>query len=226
MRLRHTLVNDDRILRVNDIGDLERLRDAEQDYLVEVRGQLFRSPFNEALEAVFRVMGMFGVELPEDRPARAQTGGGGRRRNRGQSQQRGAPAATEFGLDNEALQGLQLMKRIREDLAQSKVLDMIMIPSAIENLTMVISLAQEFLPDGSVDNLLSGDYSVLGKVTRVVEGDDDINPYQRTVFRLLDSDTLDAVFAGIQQEGVFTLPDHPSHIKAPALQLLPMAIYA
>src|SRR5215216_3739306 len=98
MRLRHTLVNDDRILRVNDIGDLERLRDAEQDYLVEVRGQLFRSPFNEALEAVFRVMGMFGVELPEDRPARAQTGGGGRRRNRGQSQQRGAPQRRSLGL--------------------------------------------------------------------------------------------------------------------------------
>jgi hypothetical protein len=85
MRLRHTLINDDRILQINSLEDIQQLKNAEQDYLVELRGQIFRSPFNEALEAVFRVMGMFGIELPEVRPARAQTsGGGGGRRKRGQ----------------------------------------------------------------------------------------------------------------------------------------------
>jgi len=187
MRLRHALVNDDRILRVNDIDDLQQLKDAEQDYLVEIRGQLFRSPFNETLEAVFRVMDMFGVELPQDQPARTQSGGGGGgKRKRGQRQQhQGASAADELGFDSEALQGLQLMKRIREDLAQSKVLDVVMLPSTVEELTIVIALAQEFLPEGSLDNLLSGDHSILGKVTRVVEGNDEINLYQRTVFRHL-----------------------------------------
>lgn len=38
MSLRHTLINDNRILTINDIGDIHQLENAEQDYLVEIRG--------------------------------------------------------------------------------------------------------------------------------------------------------------------------------------------
>lgn len=223
MRLRHTLVNDNRILQINDIDDIQQLKDAEQDYLVEIRGQISRSPLNESLEAVFRAMAMLGVEPPTNQTLRTQTGGG--KKNRGQGQQN-ASSNNPFALDREAMMGLEIMQRIREDLAQSKILDAVMRPATVDELTVVIALALEFLPEGAFDNLLSGDFSVLGKVTRLVEGADEISLYQRTAFRNLEFGSLDAAFAEMRKGGIFKLSDSPSSIKAPAIQIMPMAIYA
>jgi hypothetical protein len=222
MRLRQTLMNDDRILQIESLDDLEQLRGSEKEYLVEISGQIFRSPLSEALETVFRVMDLFGMGVPTSQPSRAQ--GGGKKR-RGQGRQGGAPAQDAFGLDAEEQQGLQLMTRIREDLAESKVQDVVLQPSGVDGLTVVVALAQEFLPEGAFDNVLSGDFSVLGKVTRIVEDDDEISLYQRTVFRNLESESLDQVFDNLRESGFFKLSEHPSHIKAPAIQIMPLAIY-
>ncbi len=225
MRLRQTLIDDNRILQINTLDDFEQLRGSEQDYLVEVRGQIFRSPLSETLETVFRFLEVFGVELDltSDQSGRTQ---GSRKKNRGQGQQSSAAADNPLGLDESALQGFQLMKRIRDDLAQSKVQDVVLHPATVNALSVVIALAQESLPEGAFDNLLSGDFTVLGKVTRVVEGDDEISLYQRTVFRNIESGVLDDMFDKLRDVELFSLSEHPFHIKAPALQLMPLAIYA
>jgi len=222
MRLRQTLIDDDRILQINTLDDLERLRGAEQDYLVEVRGQIFRSPLSETLETIFRFLDVFGVDLSDGKQAQKQSN---RKQNRGQEQQGRAATTNPLGLDAEARQGLQLMKRIRDDLAQSKVQDVVLHPAKIDELKVVLALAQESLPEGAFDNLLSGDFSVLGKVTRVIEDTDEISLYQRTVFRNVDSDSLDEMFDSFRDSEFFVMPEHPFHVEAPALQLMPLAIY-
>lgn len=131
-----------------------------------------------------------------------------------------------IALDNESQLGFQLMQRIREDLAKSKVVDAVMRPSAVADLTVVIALALEFLPEGTFENLLSGDFSVLGKVTRVIEGDEEISMYQRTVFSYLGSNDIDGIFTQLRQNSTLKLSQNPSSVKAPALQLMPLAIYA
>lgn len=179
MRLRHTLLNDNRFLQIQELDDLQQLENAEQDYLVEVRGQISRSPLHESLETVFRMLSMFGVDLSGNAKLQQSQGGGGKQK-RGQQQQRPTSLADQFQIDDEGRMGLQ-MQRIREDLAQSKVLDAVLRPSEIENLSVVLALALEFLPEGALDNTLSGDFSVLGKVTRLIKGSNDISLYQRTV---------------------------------------------
>jgi hypothetical protein len=168
-------------------------------------------------------MDLFGMSASTPQPSRGQGSG---KKGRGQRRQGGAPAQDDLGLNAEEQQGLQLMTRIREDLAASKVQDVVLQPSSVRDLNVVVALAQEFLPEGAIDNLLSGDFSVLGKVTRIVENNDEISLYQRTVFRNLESDSLDEVFDKLRESGVFELSEHPSHIEAPALQLMPLAIYA
>lgn len=225
MRLRHTLVNDDRILRIRKLDDLQQLANAEQDYLVEVRGQISRSPLNESLEAVFRVLSMLGVDLDGNARSSQQGQGGGGKQKRGQ-QQRAKSLADEFQIGDEGRMGLQLMQRIREDLTQSKILDVVMRPASVEDLSVVMALALEFLPEGALDNMLSGDFTVLGKVTRLVEGDAEISLYQRTVFKNLDSSSFDEMFNELRKSPLFRLSDNPSSIRAPALQVMPLAIYA
>lgn len=101
------------------------------------------------------------------------------------------------------------MKRIRDDLAQSKVQDVVLHPATVDELNVVVALAQESLPEGAFDNLLSGDFTVLGKVTRVVEEDDEISLYQRTVFRNVDSDALDEMFDSLRDSEFFRMSEHP-----------------
>ncbi len=225
MRLRHTLVNDNRILQIQELDDLQQLENAEQDYLVEIRGQISRSPLSESLEAVFRMLNMFGVELSGDAKSQQSQGGGGKQKRGQQQQQRSTSLADQFQIDDNGLMGLQLMQRIREDLEQSKILDAVMRPSGIVDLSVVMALALEFLPEGALDNMLSGDFSVLGKVTRLIKGSDEINLYQRTVFKNLDSESFDEMFDGLRKSPLFKLSDNPSSIQAPALQIMPLAIY-
>jgi hypothetical protein len=222
MRLRQTLINDNRILQINTLDDLGELRRSEQDYLVEVRGQIFRSPLNEALETIHRSMDMFGVDVSA---GQNQSGQGGGKRNRGQRQQ-SCSSHDPFGLDANARKGLQLMIRIKDDLAQSKVQNYVLHPTTAGGLNVVITVAQEFLPEGAFDYLLGGDFTVLGKVTRMVGGDDEIGLYQRTLFRNLDSDRVDSLFKNLQDTDFFRFANHPSHIKAPALQIMPLALCA
>lgn len=223
MRLRQKLIDDNRILQINTLNDFEQLRGAEQDYLVEVRGQIFRSPLSETLETVFRLLDVFGVDLSDKQSVRTQGRG---KKNREQRQQSNAAANDLLEFDANTLQGFQLMKRIREDLTQSKVQDVVLHPATVDGLKVVVALSQESLSEGAFDNLLSGDFSVLGKVTRVVERDDEISLYQRTVFRNVESDALDEMFDSLRDSEFFRLSEHPFHIEAPALQLMPLAIYA
>ncbi len=224
MRLRQMLKDNDRVLQISGVDDLQKLKGAEHDYLVEIKGQVFRSPLSEALEAVFRILGMLGVDPLRDQSSRSQAGGA---KKQGKGQRRAASEpANALALDDETQLGFQLMQRIREDLAKSKVVDAVMRPSAVEDLTVVIALALEFLPDGTFENLLSGDFSVLGKVTRVVEGDEEISLYQRTVFSYLDSGVIDETFAQLQNNSSLKLSQNPSSVEAPALQVMPLAIYA
>lgn len=223
MRLRHVLKKDNRILQINDISDIQQLKETKQDRLVEVKGRIFRSPLSEALEAVSRIMGMLGIELSHDAAPQSHAAGGGKRK-RGKGQQ--PPSEhNQFTPDASARLGPQLTQRIGEDLAKSKVVDVVMYPSTIEGLKTIVALALEFFPEGAFENLLSGDFSVLGKVTRIAEGNDEISLYQRTAFSYLNSSDLDSMFAKLQQESSLKLSKNPSSVQAPALQLMPLAIY-
>lgn len=228
MRLRQALKDNERIVEVKDIADVQKLKDPEQASLVEIKGQVFRSPLSEILEAVFRVFEILGVDLSGNDNTGAQNPQkGGKRQGRGQgSQQQSVPAPQGLELDADGRVGLQIMKRIKDDLAASKVWDVIMRPSDIEDLTVVIALATEFLPEGAFDNILSGDFTVLGKVTRLVESDNEISLYQRTMFNNLDSSDFDKVFTQFAKSPLLKTSGNPMTVEAPALQVMPLAIYA
>jgi len=130
-------------------------------------------------------------------------------------------------VDDESLLGLRIAQRIKSDLEESKMLDAVLYPSEVEGLTVVLSLVLEALSEGALDNLLSGRFTVLGKVTRVVQGEEEISLYQRSALRyLVDNTSLESAFAGIGTSAGLNLSDNPSSVKAPAVQLMPLAIYA
>lgn len=222
MRLRQELKDEGKIIQLNDLDDIQKLKGSDEKVLVEITGEIFRSPLSEILEAVFRVLEMLNVDLSLTPKQNTQSSPRG---NKQQKKQQAAPEPDILELDQDSRIGFQLMQRIKDDLATSKVVDVIMRPSALEELSVVIALATEFLPEGAFDNLLSGDFTVLGKVTRIVEGDDTISMYQRTMFNNVDSSDFDEVFDNISKNTILKTSGNPMTITAPALQLMPLAIY-
>jgi hypothetical protein len=227
MRLRHVLQNDNRIYHVQDVTDLENLRDSEQEYLVEIKGQISRSPLSDTLEGTFRVLDMLGIDLSGSRSKGAQSSPGGKARGGrgGKGHRNSAPQLEEFTSDQEFQFGVQLMQRLKDDLESSKVTDVVMRPAAAEELSVVIALTTEFLPEGSLDNLLSGVFTVIGKVTQIVEGDDEISLYRRTAFSYLGSSELNSTFEQLPDETGLQTAGGTMSIKAPALQIMPLAIH-
>jgi hypothetical protein len=71
------------------------------------------------------------------------------------------------------------MQRLKDDLTKSNIIDVVMKLPGGGELSVVIALSSEFLPEGVFENLLSGHFTVLGKVSRVLDGEETISLYQR-----------------------------------------------
>jgi hypothetical protein len=153
---------------------------------VEITGEISRSPLSEVLEALFRFVNVVGAEMLEgqnhvqqqlvDSPTLPEPEVGDQANFGVEDQQalqvsKGStplPEAPGANPNGESSPGdvFELLNRIREDLTKSKVTDVVMRPSSAENLNVVIALGLEFLSEGVLETLLSGRFTVLGKVTQ------------------------------------------------------------
>ena len=107
---------------IADIGEVAHLTEELHGALVEETGRIYRSPLSEVLEALFNVMSMAGMELPELKPAdlaaRPQATKQGSATPNTRSRQPSAPPAPPNGkqvLSADALPGLHLMRRLKDD---------------------------------------------------------------------------------------------------------------
>lgn len=104
----------------------------------------------------------------------------------------------------------------------------IVLPDA--GIRVVITLDMDFLSDPTLSDLLDGEYTILGKVTKVVrtQHEDDINLLRKTAFgRIKDPaifESLDNILEEVRNSG-FDIPEMETRIKGPALQVIPIAIY-
>jgi hypothetical protein len=235
MSLRHNLQASNSISKIQSIHDIDNLEHAD---LIEVTGHIFRSPLSEFLDGILRILGLFGIEAPNDE-----------NQSEPQKQQRKSKASTstqrantlqqkttnplseieQFNSDPEKAFILKMLNRMREDILSSKVVDVVMRPVGLgeEDLSIVIALSLEFLTDSAFQTLLSGQFTVLGKVVQVLKDEGNISLYQRTTFSYLDSSFVNTLLDSFkqQQQPFFSLPENPSIVEAPVIQLIPLAVY-
>ena len=223
MQLHSILHYQEQIILVQSEEDLQSVA---QGSLVEVTGQILRSPAGEALENFFKMMNMMGLELSEELPSPNKPAGKG-----GQHQHQ--TKKDPFMQIQEALESgghefaLKIMQRLKDDLTKSKVVDVVMQLSSKADVSVIISLASEFLPEEALDNLLSGHFTVLGKITRVLEGEEEVNLYQRSTFgnMLLNNDEMRSGIEDLQQLFGSGQSSSKELIKAPGIQLIPLAVF-
>ena len=173
--------------------------------IVEIEVVLSKSPVVEFLDAAIELIKMAKFfETPQ--PARK---GGGNN-----------PSQSE--------QIIRQLSALNESLKLGNSLDLIGHPTIGEYQT-VITLDRTFLKDPFMMDLIDGQFKILGKVVRTTSAADaPIGLLRKTAIDKAPEVVAELVKAlgAINSGGMFNMPDVSIAVDGPALQIIPIAIYA
>ncbi|ENM6576391.1 hypothetical protein AB8I88_001335 [Vibrio fluvialis] len=96
--------------------------------------------------------------------------------------------------------------------------------------TAVVTVETEFLNDPLMSDLVDGQFKVIGKVIRSVgDSSDSINLLRKTALSKMPPELMIQALSGLSALGSkqgFCIPELKMEVEGPAIQVLPIAIYA
>ena len=124
--------------------------------------------------------------------------------------------------DNQSEFGIQMMLRMAEDIAKVPVHDLLLrTPTGLQ---VVLTVSSEYYSAATNEYLRAGKFKIIGKVTRIVNDRDVINLTRRTFLGAADSEMVQELVANVRS-GKLKLDVADPIVAAPAVQVLPMAIF-
>ncbi|MBO9046714.1 hypothetical protein JG550_000847 [Curtobacterium flaccumfaciens pv. flaccumfaciens] len=197
-------------------ADLENHPELKAGQLVELEGAYRGNPLEDVLHLVNSILPYIAPEpapVPAAKPAKARSGNPAAKNGQGAT----AP------LDNSAEQTTAAMiRQMIADSNASPVHDLLVKTAA--GLDAVVVVSSEYFSAAINEMLRSGTVKVLGKVTWVLSDTDAINLMRRTVIGAAG----DTMSKGMLDDFRTVLPTTniaEPIVKAPALQIIPMAIF-
>lgn len=123
---------------------------------------------------------------------------------------------------------LKQVKSMRNSLIENDSMDLICTINETESLKAVLPIYLNYFIHKNTNEIIDGNYTVFGKVVKVVSTDqDEINLFRNTAFKLFKQQALDGLFqsmnTGLEEQLEF--PDIVSRISTPAILVIPIAIY-
>ncbi len=183
-------------------------------YFVEFRATLRRNPVIDGFNSFIEVQDMASIfaDPPTAGPATAQ-------KNRGFKP---APNPNKV-----------IVEQIRKFLGQlnsGDTVDFLGECSSDPQIKIVLTLERAFLADSSSQDIVGGEYTVLGKVTKVIRKPDDesINLLRKTSLGRVQGKLLAVIteaFDALRRDGI-SVPEIVVDVGAPAIQVFPVAIFA
>jgi hypothetical protein len=94
----------------------------------------------------------------------------------------------------------------------------------------VITLEEQYLNDPSMADLVDGDFTVLGKVTRAInDSNDSVSLLRKGIVGAVNNEMLSSLFAPMfvaAKNANLNLPEQGWEIEGPVIQVIPVAIFA
>lgn len=121
----------------------------------------------------------------------------------------------------------ELLKAMKDELVRDNMIDLVGTLVSDPSYRVVVPvLTQYFATNESPASLIDGQFVVLGKIVRTETGENakPINLLRGTAFGYLPEDFLIALQHQLQE--AFNIPRLEMEIKAPAFQVIPIAIFA
>jgi len=124
---------------------------------------------------------------------------------------------------------LQQIDAMLKALTQSASLELIGDLTDLPEIKVALNAEINYFNNKTANEAIDGEFNILGKIIRVIkpESTDTINLLRNTSFRQLDLKLFND-FAGALKEAEgsgLNLPEIVTEIKAPAIQILPIAIF-
>lgn len=204
---------------VTDVTSADSLADIVPGALVEVRGEVVGNPLLQMLRLIVATAPFAGVEIDALLEGKYEKGGKARGKQ-------GAQQATPPPIDRESAEGLRTFLTMSGELLNSPVRDVVM--KSEGGLSTVMTLAASFVEDSTDDYLYESEVRLLGKLTRTIEADGEpINLTRRSTMGLLPQDDIEELVESARQGFGEDLNVSISDalVEAPAIQVLPLAIF-
>lgn len=130
--------------------------------------------------------------------------------------------------ENEKLHGQ--IRNFSDRLKEGGTIDLIARNVFLNNYSAVITVESGYLNDASMSDLVDGQFRVLGKVTKCIyDESESINLLRKTALSKMPQSILTGftgVLDSLGDEQGFDVPRSERIVKGPAVQILPISIFA
>jgi hypothetical protein len=186
---------------IRDIYTKEDLQQLQTGSFVRFNSKLEKNPLVSILDSIEQI-GVLAMSFQENKKG------------------------SKKGNDQDVLKQVRSMKK---SLTENQITDLICTIDTIENMKAVIPVYFDYFVHNNMNEIIDGNYTVIGKVIKVVnDSDDNINLFRNTGFKLFKQKTLDDLFNSMKNgmDEQLDFPDIQSRIIAPSILVIPMAIYS
>jgi len=118
--------------------------------------------------------------------------------------------------------GIRMLDQVRQDLDETPVHDTVINASDFK---VILTMSAEFFTETTKAHLRAGMFSAIGKVTRVLDDDHPVNLLRRTVLGAADVSIGRTLIEGVVKDGSLQIETFDPVVKAPAVQVLPLAVF-
>jgi hypothetical protein len=206
VRMRNELYHQGHIIYLDDCTQEEWDR-VPPSNLVELSGEIHRSPLNEIAQLAKRFILVMQPSLPVNPHGQVEV-------------------ANLNPYQLSLLQNMSLLQAIIADLEAAPLVDMVLKQQTQRwRRTAVLDLSTKVLPLYEQEVLYSGSVTVLGKVTRVLAPDDTINLYRRSILGTATRGILTQLAQSFNATPGISIQLGASVVAYPAIEIVPIAIY-
>ncbi|MBI4911139.1 MAG: hypothetical protein HY823_00230 [Acidobacteria bacterium] len=124
---------------------------------------------------------------------------------------------------------LDQMKIILAQLNQGSTIDLLAYPVQGNPFNLVLTIDPSFLSDPRMSDLIDGDYTILGKVSKVIQNKTEtINLLRKTSFGKMNTQMLESFKFPLEKmsESGLQVEELTTEVLGPAMQIIPIAIFA
>ncbi|MFG2300003.1 hypothetical protein [Actinacidiphila glaucinigra] len=206
----------------------EQLESVAPGEFVRLSGRFTGNPLEEMLAMISQIMAYMeemsqGVDgARSQRSANRRSGNPQTRELAGQAEPHPlAEVVEQFRQFDQSIE-MRILRKMKEELESSPIHDVVLETSA--GMKAVLTVASEYYDSAVAEKLSSGDFVVLGKVTRVLRPGESINLSRRTVMGKMGEQAENFASTMTSVPG-FDLQSSDPVVRHPAVQILPMAIF-
>ena len=199
---------------VVDLQTLDTAREIEPGALVEIAGTVEKNAIDAMIDCIDAINILSRLGLASQ--SQSVEGTSAKRRNNS-----GNPRSKRN--DDSPLASIR--DALDQDRRRTPISNILLRCSTPSEVTAVVTLRTENLRDLTLSELHKNSVRVLGKVTRIVDQEESMSPFENYGMAILHPSTLEEAFRGLGNNDAVAFELSEVQVQGPALQILPLMVF-